>query len=164
MSDSLKQVDTDSTTLSVIRNFLLILFLLGMIGIGSELLLIGHTEEKFQLVPLVLMGFSLVVVVWFFAGGGAVTLRIFQPTMILFIMSGFTGLWLHYKVNAEFEQEMYPSLGGLDLFWEAIKGSTPSTLAPGTMILLGLIGLAFTYNHPILSAASKRRRKTIGKV
>ncbi|MCH7783704.1 hypothetical protein IID62_11630 [candidate division KSB1 bacterium] len=159
MSDSTKQVDTDTAALPVIRKFLLILFLLGTVGAGSELLLIEHTEEKFQLIPLALMGLSLVVVIWFVVGKGPASLRIFQQTMILFIMSGFTGQWLHYKANTEFELEMYPTLGGLDLFWEAIKGSTPPTLAPGTMILLGLLGLAFTYKHPVLSAISKRKQK-----
>lgn len=159
MSDSTKQVETDTAALPVIRKFLLILFLLGIVGAGSELLLIEHTEEKFQLIPLALMGFSLVVVVWFVAGKGSASLRIFQQTMILFILSGFIGHWLHYQANAEFELEMYPTLGGLDLFWEAIKGSTPPTLAPGTMILLGLLGLAFTYKHPILLAPSERKQK-----
>ena len=159
MSDSTKQVETDTAALPVIRKFLLILFLLGTVGAGSELLLIEHTEEKFQLIPLALMGLSLVVVIWFVVGKGPASLRIFQQTMILFIMSGFTGQWLHYKANTEFELEMYPTLGGLDLFWEAIKGSTPPTLAPGTMILLGLLGLAFTYKHPVLSAISKRKQK-----
>ena len=159
MNEPTKQVDTDTAALPVIRKFLLILFLLGTVGAGSELLLIEHTEEKFQLIPLALMGLSLVVVIWFVVGKGPASLRIFQQTMILFIMSGFTGQWLHYKANTEFELEMYPTLGGLDLFWEAIKGSTPPTLAPGTMILLGLLGLAFTYKHPVLSAISKRKQK-----
>ena len=159
MSDSTKQVETDTAALPVIRKFLLILFLLGTVGAGSELLLIEHTEEKFQLIPLALMGFSLVVAIWFVVGKGPASLRVFQQTMFLFIMSGFTGHWLHYKANTEFELEMYPTLGGLDLFWEAIKGSTPPTLAPGTMILLGLLGLAFTYKHPVLSAISKRKQK-----
>ncbi|MCH8285891.1 hypothetical protein IIB79_05105 [candidate division KSB1 bacterium] len=159
MNEPTKQVDTDTAALPVIRKFLLILFLLGTVGAGSELLLIEHTEEKFQLIPLALMGLSLVVVIWFVVGKGPASLRVFQQTMILFIMSGFTGQWLHYKANTEFELEMYPTLGGLDLFWEAIKGSTPPTLAPGTMILLGLLGLAFTYKHPVLSAISKRKQK-----
>ncbi|MFB3131882.1 MAG: hypothetical protein ACE10K_05095, partial [Rhodothermales bacterium] len=50
---------------------------------------------------------------------------------------------------AEFELEMYPTLKGLELFWESIKGATPA-LAPGTMIQLGLLGWAYTYRHPAL--------------
>jgi hypothetical protein len=40
---------------------------------------------------------------------------------------------------------------GLELFWEAMKGATPS-LAPGVMAQLGLLGLACTYRHPLLRA------------
>jgi hypothetical protein len=49
----------------------------------------------------------------------------------------------------EFELETYPSISGLALFKEAMMGATPA-LAPGTMIELGLIGLAYTYRHPLL--------------
>jgi hypothetical protein len=163
MSDSMKQIDTESAKLPIIRNFLLALFLLGIAGNGMELLLIEYMEEIFQLVPMVLMGISLIVLIWFLIWKSPVILRIFQQTMNLFIVSGFAGSWLHYSVNAEFEQEMYPSLGGFDLFWEAIQGSTLPTLAPGAMILLGLTGLVFAYKHPILSAASERKHKPIGE-
>jgi hypothetical protein len=60
----------------------------------------------------------------------------------------------------EFELEMYPGLSGLELFREAMKGATPA-LAPGTMTILGLLGLAYTYglaptNHPSESSVKKR--------
>jgi hypothetical protein len=55
----------------------------------------------------------------------------------------------HYQGNMEFELETYPSISGLALFKEAMMGATPA-LAPGTMIELGLIGLAYTYRHPLL--------------
>ena len=70
-------------------------------------------------------------------------------------MSGVVGLWLHYQGNTEFELEMYPSLEGLALFWEAIRGATP-TLAPGTMLELGLLGLAYMYRHPVLTRSHEK--------
>ena len=69
--------------------------------------------------------------------------------MVLFVLSGFTGQWLHYQGNVEFELEMYPSRQGLELVWEALGGAYPS-LAPGTMILFGLLGLAACIRHPAL--------------
>ena len=84
---------------------------------------------------------------------GARSLRLFRGTMILFVLSGGVGLWLHYHGNAEFELEMYPSLKGAELFWESVTGATP-TLAPGTMLELGLLGLAYTFRHPALSTDS----------
>jgi hypothetical protein len=44
---------------------------------------------------------------------------------------------------------MSPDVTGWPLFWEAIRGATPA-LAPGAMVQLGLIGLAFTIRHPAL--------------
>jgi hypothetical protein len=145
----------DSGALGFIRGFLLVIFLMGVLGSGSELLLMGHTEEFWQYIPLILMAASLAAVIWNGVRRGTVGIRAFQGIMILFVLSGPAGLILHYRSNAEFEQEMYPSLDGFELFFKAIVGTTPPTLAPGTMILLGLIGLAFTYKHPVLSAASE---------
>jgi hypothetical protein len=42
---------------------------------------------------------------------------------------------------------MYPSMAGLQLFWESIRGATP-TLSPGTMVVLGLVGWVYTFRHP----------------
>jgi hypothetical protein len=56
---------------------------------------------------------------------------------------------LHYHGNEEFELEMYPSLSGMQLVSETLTGATP-VLAPGSMALLGVVGLASTYRHPVL--------------
>ena len=37
------------------------------------------------------------------------------------------------------------------LLWQAIRGKTPPLLAPGALMQLGLVGLAYTYKHPALS-------------
>jgi len=63
---------------------------------------------------------------------------------------------LHYRGNVEFERERDPSLSGLALVWEALRGATPS-LAPGAMAQLGLLGLAITWRHP----AARRRTSTL---
>jgi hypothetical protein len=76
-------------------------------------------------------------------------MRVFQGTMLLLVFGGLVGCILHYQGNVEFELEMHPSLEGRELFWESITGATPS-LAPGMMITLGLVGLAYGYRHPRL--------------
>jgi hypothetical protein len=68
------------------------------------------------------------------------------------------GMGLHQSANAEFEQEMDPSLTGMKLFRESLSGATPA-LAPGTMIQLGLIGLVYAYRHPRGSADSINVRR-----
>ena len=47
--------------------------------------------------------------------------------------------------------KMYPSRQGLELVWEALRGAYPS-LAPGTMIMFGLLGLVACLRHPALHA------------
>jgi hypothetical protein len=73
--------------------------------------------------------------------------------MVLFILSGFIGLFQHYRAKAEFQLEVNPSLQGKALFWEAAKSLSPPTLAPGVMIQMGLLGLVWSYRHPSLGSA-----------
>jgi hypothetical protein len=42
------------------------------------------------------------------------------------------------------------------LFWQAIRAKTPPLLAPGAMVQLGLLGLAYTYKHPLLQQSKKK--------
>ena len=131
----------------VVRRLLLVILLLGLPGTGVELLLMGHTEGFWQLVPLVLIALSLLALGWHGVDRKAASLRVFQATMILFVMSGAAGVLLHYRGNVEFELEMYPTLSGWELLRKALTGATPA-LAPGTMLQLGLVGLTYTYRHP----------------
>ncbi len=141
-------------TLTTLRQVLLALFVIGVVGTGLELVLLGHTEDLWQLAPLVLMALSLVVLCWCLTDRRAVCLRWFQATMVMLVLSGFVGLWLHYQGNTEFEREMYPTLNGFELFRESLTGATP-TLAPGTMLELGFLGLAYTYRHPNLRGGTE---------
>ncbi len=137
-------------TLSLVRTSLLLIFMMGVGGGATELLLLGHTEEFWQILPLILFGISLLLLGWHMVSRASTGLKLFRYVMGLFILSGPVGLFLHYSENVAFEMEMYPDLGGLRLFWEAITGATPA-LAPGTMILLGLLGWLYTFRHPRFS-------------
>ncbi|MDH3733162.1 MAG: hypothetical protein OEU54_06485 [Gemmatimonadota bacterium] len=131
------------------RRWMLGVLVLAFVGTSAELLLIGHTEEIMQLLPLILLGLGLVAT-------GAVWLRpkrtvvqLFRLLSGLFIVAGVLGVILHYRGNAEFELEMRSSMAGLDLVWNSLTGATPA-LAPGGMIPLGLIGLIAMYRHPAM--------------
>lgn len=126
-----------------LRTFLLTIFIIGLLGAGAELLLLEHTEDFWQWIPLVLMITNLLVLGWHGFARGPVSMRVFQGTSILFVISGFLGIFLHYQGNVEFELEMYPTITGGELFAKAMTGATPA-LAPGTMLVLGLLGLAYT--------------------
>ncbi len=135
-----------------IRSLLLMLFLLGALGAGSELLLLGHYEELWQLAPLLLIGLSLTLLAIRIFTKDARILRAFQLCMVLFVVSGAVGVWLHYQSNLEFELEMNPAAAGWGLTWESLTGAMPA-LAPGTMVHLGLVGLLYVWKHPAFSAA-----------
>lgn len=137
--------------ISNLRAFLLAIFLFGSLGTGTELLLLGHTEDAWQWAPLVLIACSLLVLFGFAILRHRVLLRAFQMLMLLFILSGAGGGVLHYQAKAEFKLEVRPDLRGWQLFSEVMKGATvPPVLAPGMMAQLGLIGLAYCYRHPRL--------------
>jgi hypothetical protein len=123
---------------------LLFALLSGIFGTGLELLLLEHTEGWQQLAPLILLALAVPVVLWHaLAPHGAARSSLFA-LMWIFIFSGILGVGLHYQGNTAFELEMYPEMAGMELFVKTIKGATP-VLAPGTMVLLGLVGMAYVY-------------------
>ena len=140
---------SDSRTLSTIRTVLLWALVLGAAGTMAELLLIGHDESPAQFVPLVALGLATILGVSILVAPAALSLKLLQLLMLAFLASGIVGIGLHIQGNEEFELEMYPSLSGLELLSKTLTGATP-VLAPGSMSLLGAVGLVFTYRHPLL--------------
>ena len=114
---------------------------------GAELLFIGHVADVWQLLPVGLLAASLAVLGWHAARPGRGSVRGVQALMLAFVASGGLGVALHYRGNEAFELEMYPSRAGFELVRETLTGATP-VLAPGSMSLLGLVGLVVTYRHP----------------
>ncbi len=135
-----------------LRRGVLLIFVLGTVGLGTELLLLGHFEEWRQQIPLALLAFGLVLVAVRLFYRDAIILRLFRLTMLAFVLGGMVGLWFHLSSNMEFELEMHPTLSGLELLFEALGGAMPA-LAPGALVQLGLIGFLYTYQHPVLSRA-----------
>jgi hypothetical protein len=135
-------------SLTALRVALLMILVFGVLGTGVELLLLGHTEDVWQWGPLVVMAVGLPVLAWHVKIGSAWSRWSSVAVMTGFVASGMIGLILHYRGNVEFELEMVPALKGADLFQKSMTGATP-VLAPGAMIILGLLGLlyAFIPNH-----------------
>ena len=125
-----------------IRRLLLSTLVVGILGTAAELLLLGHVEGWQQLMPVALLALSAVVLVVRAARRTWATKALFLITMWLFLMSGAVGVALHFQGNAEFEREMYPEMKGIELVQKTMTGATP-VLAPGTMALLGLVGIAY---------------------
>ena len=74
--------------------------------------------------------------------------RLFRAVMVLLILTGGAGAVLHYRANMEFKLEMDPSLSGLALFSSVVRAKAPPALAPATLALLGLLGLASAFRRP----------------
>lgn len=143
----------ESPVLRAVRRLLLLILAIGMLGTATDLVLIEHYEEAWQMPPLALIGVALIIVaiLWFRPTPTGVTaLRI---AMVLFIASGALGVLLHYNGNREFQTELDPSLTGWALFVKVVTAKAPPAMAPGAMVQLGLIGLVFTYRHPALGRA-----------
>jgi hypothetical protein len=145
--------------LVTLRRLLLCLLILGIGGTATELLLIGHDEDRWQLIPLILLTLAAPASLVMLATAprrAATATRLFQATMVLLILSGGLGSLLHYRASMEFKQEMDPSLRGFALFSSVIHAKAPPTLAPGSMALLGLLGLAsvFRLEEPATSQES----------
>ena len=141
----------------MLRRRLLAILLLGLAGATVELLLIGHYEDPVQWIPLVLLAVAMVATI---AMRLSLTMpvtamrRLFQVVMVSLIVGGALGSVVHYRANLEFKHEMDPSLGGLALFKSVITAKAPPTLAPGTLAVFGLFGLACTFGMRGASTSS----------
>ena len=132
-----------------LRQGLLLVFVLGSVGLGAELLLLGHFQEWRQQAPLALLGLGLVLTAVLVCCRRAIVLRLFRLAMLAFVLGGIAGFWFHINGNMEFELEMNSRLTGWDLVSRTASGALP-VLAPGALIQLGLIGMLYTYRHPDL--------------
>ncbi len=134
----------------IIRAILLLALVSGLVGLGTELLLLEHFEDWRQKVPLGLIALGMLVLIWHAIDRRGTPVRALQLLMVVFIAAGAIGMTFHYQGNVEFELELYPSMSGLELFKKSMMGATPA-LAPGAMVQLALIGLAYCYRHPRLA-------------
>ena len=126
-----------------VRRLLLLVLLLGMCGTAADLLLIGHYEDRWQLVPLIVIAAGLLALAWHTVSASAASARALQLVMLGFIAAGGAGVALHHKGAREFALETDPSLAGSRLLWKAVRAKAPPALAPGSLVPLGLAGLAF---------------------
>lgn len=135
------------TTLQAIRRLLLVILLLGLIGTGVELILLGHYEGWRQMIPLVLVAMALAAALWHAASDSGRSADAVRIVMVLCLVAGVAGIYLHYRANVEFQLETDAALAGRALLWKVLRSKVPPALAPGAMVQLGLIGLAYTHRQ-----------------
>ena len=146
----------DTSSRAGMRWLLLGTFGIGVLGTLAELLLLGHVEGWQQIAPVALLGVSVVLLAVQVLKPAPGTKAAFLALMWLFLVSGPIGVGLHFQGNVEFEREMYPDMGGFELLKKTMTGATP-VLAPGTMALLGLVGIAYVRYTSSIETASETR-------
>ena len=142
--DALPNGSADSG--GMLRLWILGVLVLGLLGTVVELVLLSHYEQPVQLVPVVLIVLALIVLVWHVMGRGAASLRVLMGLMILFVLAGFAGFVAHFHGSAEFQLDLEPSLSTWELLEKVMRAKAPPLLAPGMMMQLGLLGLAYVFS------------------
>ncbi len=131
--------------METMRRMLFGVLLAGMAGIAAELLLTSHTEDAWQWAPLILLFVAMPATLLLALRPSRVLSAAVRVLMVLFMAAGALGTWFHYESNAEFVAELSPGLSGFAFLSEAFTRPTPPPLAPGAMIMLGLLGLVCCY-------------------
>lgn len=134
-----------------LRRWLLATYLVGAIGLGIELFLMEHVEGIWQQLPLWVLAASVATLGTLALLPRPAVIRLFQGGMFTLALCGVLGVYLHFEGKAEFKRELDPTLNGWALVWECLHGhSLPPVLAPGMLVMLGMLGLAYAYRHPAL--------------
>lgn len=136
---------TEDHRLSTITTVILAVLTLGMAGLLAELMLIAHYEDATQWIPIALLAAGLVGVAADFVLARSWTQLLIQLTMVLVIAAGVLGVYFHYRGSREFQIEMDPQMRGTTLIWHVLRAKSPPTLAPGSMIQIGILGLGYAY-------------------
>jgi hypothetical protein len=137
---------TGARRMALLRGWILIILLLGLLGTVTELVLLEHYEEPLQFVPLVLIVAALPTLWWEFSRRDLVSRRAMQIVMTLFVLAGFLGIGAHFHGSAEYQLELNPEMDNWQLLEKILRAKAPPLLAPGMMLQLGLLGLAYVFS------------------
>ena len=126
-----------------LRHGLFWVLVLGLSGTGTELLLLQHYEDPWQVVPLVLIALAIAALARHRRRRDSGSRHTLQLVMVLFLAAGVLGVALHFDGSAGFQREIDPAIGSWDLIKKVMRAKAPPLLAPGVMLQLGLIGLVY---------------------
>jgi hypothetical protein len=142
--------------MALLRGWVLGILLIGLLGTVTELVLLGHYEEPLQFVPLVLIAVALLTIWWEFSRHDLASRRAMQIVMTLFVVAGFLGFAAHFYGSAQYQLELNPEMDTWELLQKILRAKAPPLLAPGMMLQLGLLGLAYVFSD---SRFSKERHQ-----
>jgi hypothetical protein len=137
--------------IELLRRWILVIQVLGLLGTVTELVLLEHYEQPLQFVPLVLIAAAVGVLWWELRRHDLASRRAIQIVMGLFVLAGFAGFAAHFYGSAEYQLELNPDMSNWELLEKILRAKAPPLLAPGMMLQLGLLGLAYVFSDPKLS-------------
>src|SRR5258706_7141875 len=137
--------------IELLRLWILVILVLGLIGTVTELVLLEHYEQPVQFVPLVLIVAAVGVLWWELGQRDVASRRATQIVMTLFVLAGFVGFVAHFQGSAEYQLELNPDMSNWELLEKILRAKAPPLLAPGMMLQLGLLGLAYVFSDSKLS-------------
>jgi uncharacterized membrane protein len=132
--------------IELLRSWILGILVLGLLGTVTELVLLEHYEQPTQFVPLVLIVAALAALFWEFRRRDKASRRTIQAVMVLFVLAGFVGFVAHFHGSAEYQLELNPDMSNWELLEKILRAKAPPLLAPGMMLQLGLLGLAYVFS------------------
>jgi hypothetical protein len=140
----------------LLRRWVLGVLVLGLAGTMTELVLLEHYEQVLQFVPLLLIVAAVAAIAWQLMRNDATSLRALEIIMVLFALAGFAGVAAHFRGSAEFQLDLNPSMSAWELVEKVMRAKAPPLLAPGMMLQMGLLGLAYVYSDVRYRARIRR--------
>jgi hypothetical protein len=138
----------EADRMELLRHWILGVLVLGLLGTVTELVLLEHYEQPLQFVPLVLIAAAVAVLIWELRRHDVASRRAVQIVMGLFVLAGFVGFAAHFYGSAEYQLELNPEMSNWELLEKVLRAKAPPLLAPGMMLQLGLLGLAYMFSDP----------------
>jgi hypothetical protein len=145
---------SESLVLQRLRRLLLVLAILVSLGVIAELVITEHTDEPLQWVPIGLCTLTIIVALVVLFRPERNTLLMLRGVMLVAMLSGVVGMFVHLDGNLEFAREVNAVKASASPIAAAFEGGNPP-LAPGAMGVLGMITLLATYAHPAANRANQ---------
>ena len=140
---------SDTQTLRGVRLLILVAISAALIVTEAELLFVRHTgTNNGQVIAVVLVGLGLITVTCHAILRNTSSIVVFRFTMYLFLIFGIDGFLTHYHRAVQAALKSQPTLVGMPLLHATLSGKIP-LLAPGMLIEIGLLGLIYTFQHPL---------------
>jgi hypothetical protein len=89
---------------------------------------------------------ALAALFWEFRRRDTASRRAIQAVMVMFVLAGFVGFVAHFHGSAEYQLELNPDMSNWELLEKILRAKAPPLLAPGMMLQLGLLGLAYVFS------------------